>query len=152
MRSMKSIVAVLCVALLIIGSAFAAQHPRKFDEFGDIACEDEMAHLDNFAVQLQREPKMIGYIMVYGGQMRKRGDPKARASRMKDYLTRNRGIDAKRVVTILSGYLEQVTVDLWILPPDIGAPQANPFIQQKNVKFAPGRISKDQYHHCGGMY
>ena len=151
MRSRRSIVAVLFLTLLMSSSS-SAQKYERFDGFGDVDCEDEMAHLDNFAVQLQHEPTLTGYIMVYGGQMRKRGDPKARASRMKDYLTRNRGIDAKRVVTIIGGYREEVEVELLIWPASAGVPQASPTIQQKNVKYISGRISKDLYHHCGGMY
>lgn len=151
MISMKSIVAVLFLTLLMASSS-SAQKYEKFDGFGDVNCEDEMAHLDNFAVQLQHEPQMIGYIMVYGGQRHKHGDPKARASRMKDYLTRNRGVDAKRVVTIIGGYREQVEVELLIWPASVGLPQASPTVQKKNVKYISGRISRDQYHHCGGMY
>ena len=44
------------------------RHPRKFDEFGDINCEDEMARLDNFAIQLQNEPCTKGVIIFYGGR------------------------------------------------------------------------------------
>lgn len=148
---MKSIVAVLCAALLIAGSS-PAQGPEKFDGFGDVDCEGEMLHLDNFAVQLQRDPTMIGYIMVYGGQMHKHGDPKARASRMKEYLTRNRGVDVKRVVTIIGGYREQVEIELLIWRVSVSPPQPSPTVERKNVKYISGRISKDQYHHCGGMY
>jgi len=38
---------------LIIFSAVPvpATSARKFDEFGDINCEDEMARLNNFAIQ-----------------------------------------------------------------------------------------------------
>jgi hypothetical protein len=45
------------VIMLVFGlNAFASDQPRKFDEFGDINCEDEMAHLDNLVVILQNEP------------------------------------------------------------------------------------------------
>ena len=65
--------------------------PRKFDEFGDINCEDEMARLDNFAIQLQQEPSWRGYIIFYGGRrfrgrLPRVGEAAARAGRMKPYL------------------------------------------------------------------
>ena len=41
---------------------------RKFDEFGDIQYSDLIARLDNFAVQLQNEPTVKGFIMVYRGR------------------------------------------------------------------------------------
>ena len=34
--------------------------PRKFDEFGDIAFEDEKARLENFGIQLQNESGAVG--------------------------------------------------------------------------------------------
>ena len=42
---------------------------RKFDEFGDINCEDEWARLDNFAVHLQtnRLLKATSSFMVADG-------------------------------------------------------------------------------------
>ena len=42
---------------------------RKVDEFENINCEDEMARLDNFAVQLNNEPGSTGYVIFYGGRL-----------------------------------------------------------------------------------
>src|SRR2546429_4627382 len=85
---------------------------RKFDEFGDIKCEDEMARLDNFAIQLQREPKARGVIIFYGGKifrgkLPRRGDAAARAARLKPYLVNRRGIPATQVIVIDGGYAEE---------------------------------------------
>jgi len=49
---------------------------RQFDEFGDINCEDEMARLDNFAIQLQNEPAAKGVMIFYGGRRFKGRLPK----------------------------------------------------------------------------
>jgi hypothetical protein len=49
-------------------SLFAQANPqaaRKFDEFSDIQSSDLMARLDNFAIQLQNEPTVKGFILVY---------------------------------------------------------------------------------------
>src|SRR5687768_6998511 len=59
---------------------------RKVDEFGNINCEEEMAHLDVFAVQLNNEPGSTGYIIFYGGRtynrrLARRGESEARAGR-----------------------------------------------------------------------
>ena len=50
------IIVLLSSVLLVNGSA-PGTPISKFDEFGDIKCEDEYARLDNFAIQLQREPQ-----------------------------------------------------------------------------------------------
>src|SRR5438094_5783944 len=91
----------LLVALLLPTLLVKASSPvtsiSKFDEFGDIKCEDEYARLDNFALQLQNEPPAKGVIIFYGGQtfrgrLPKRGEAEARAARLKSYLVGRRGI------------------------------------------------------------
>ena len=57
----------LSSVLFVEGSA-SPKTPRKFDEFGDLNCEDEMARLDNFAIQLQNSSSDTGYIIFYGGR------------------------------------------------------------------------------------
>ena len=98
--------------------------PRKFDEFGDIARDDEKARLDNFAIQLQQEPEAQGYIFVYGGTGRRiRPDyVQKRTARVKDYLINTRGMDARRI-TILEGPARaEPTVELWVVPPGAAPP------------------------------
>src|SRR5213076_974309 len=51
--------------------------PRKFDEYYDIARNDEKARLDNFAIQLQTEPGSQGYIIVYPSRRAKPNDAQA---------------------------------------------------------------------------
>src|SRR5882724_2845447 len=93
----------------------------KFDEFGDIKCEDEYARLDNFAIQLQHEPQAKGVIIFYGGKtfrgrLPKRGEAEARAARLKPYLVRRRGIPASQIIVINGGYAEEWIAQLWIVP------------------------------------
>ena len=149
------VIAVICVNLMPLGYRGAqegAPHFNKFDEFGDINCEDEMARLDNFAVQLHENQVAKAYILVYGGRFGRRGEARARASRMKAYLTRNRGIDARRITTIDGGYKADLNIELWLLPPFVGAPSAFPDVAPKDVKFKKGRIKRREYYHCGEMY
>jgi len=40
----------------------------KFDEYEDLAFSDEMARLDNFALQLQSQPRARGFVIVYAGK------------------------------------------------------------------------------------
>jgi hypothetical protein len=122
---------------------------HKFDEFGNLNCEDEMAHLDNFAVQLQSTPGSVGYVIVYGGRSGRRGEARARASRIKAYLVKSRGLDADRVVTIDGGYMESLTTDLWIIPRGVGAPALTPTLQAKDVRFKKGKIKRWEYRQCG---
>lgn len=126
---------------------------RKIDDFGDINCEDEMARLDNFAVQLNNEPGATGYVIFYGGRLynrrlARRGEGEARASRIKRYLTENRGIDAGRVVEVNGGYRESWSAELWIAPSGAAAPTPTPTLKIKEIKFRRGKIGKREYN-CG---
>ncbi|MBD0327103.1 MAG: hypothetical protein ICV68_11765, partial [Pyrinomonadaceae bacterium] len=47
--------------------------PRKFDEFPNLAFDDQKARLDNLAIQLANEPGSTGYIIVYSGRTSRAG-------------------------------------------------------------------------------
>jgi len=112
--------------------------PRKFDEYGNIAFNDEKARLDNFAIQLQNEPGAQGYIIAYGGRRGRTGEAQARADRAKDYLVNTRGLDPGRVVTVDGGYREDLTVELWIVPTGATPPTASPTVQASEVQIITG--------------
>ena len=98
--------------------------PRKFDEYYDIARNDEKARLDNYAIQLQSEPGSQGYVIVYPSRRAKPNDAQARAQRISDYLVNSRGIDSHRVVIIMGPPREDWLFELWVVPE--GAPPPVP--------------------------
>ena len=103
-RLVKSIVLLaLLSAAVFVNASSGDSFIRKFDEFGDLKCEDEYARLDNFAVHLQNEPRAKGVIIFYGGQtfrgkLPKQGEAEARAARLKPYLVDRRGIPSEQVI------------------------------------------------------
>ncbi len=123
MRSAKFCNIALVILLLFVGhipSSFAQEQvesrmPHKFDEFGNITCEDELARLDAFTMELLSNPNLQGYIIVYGGRRGRRSEAKARAARMKFYLVRVRGLDAQRILTMDGGYREELSGELWLM-------------------------------------
>jgi hypothetical protein len=129
--------------LFVEGSA-SPKTPRKFDEFGDINCEDEMARLDNFAIQLQNQSSATGFIIFYGGRrfrgrLPKRGEAAARASRLKPYLVERRGVPTSRVIVIDGGYAEQWLAELWINPAGMQPPQPLQSLPIEKIKFRKGK-------------
>jgi len=141
-----STILVVAVGLTV----FAAQHPRRFDEFGDINCEDEMARLDNLAIQLQNDPQAKAVIIFYGGKLfrgklPRRGEAAARAARLKPYLVERRGIPADRVVVIDGGYAEEWHVDVWVLPKEIANPSPYSTIPADQIKFRNGKVNPRVY-------
>lgn len=142
---------VLVLAFGVTGAA--SQHPRKFDEFGDINCEDEYARLDNIALQLRNEPNAKIVIVFYGGRrfrgrLPKQGEAAARAARLKPYLVERRGIPAERVVVISGGYREEFQVDVWVIPIDLAPSEPNSTIPAKDIKFQKGSKANPRNYRC----
>lgn len=141
----------LVIVLAFSLTTLAAPGPTsKFDEFGDINCEDEMARLDNFAVNLQNEPNATGLIIFYGGRrfrgrLPKRGEAAARAARIKSYLVQRRGLPTDRVTVIDGGYTEEWRAELWIVPAGATLPTPNPTVPAKKIKFRKGTARARDY-------
>lgn len=112
---------------------------RKFDEYGDIAFEDEKARLDNFAIPLKEEPRSLGYILAYAGRRARVNEARARLERAKNYLVNERGIEAERIVLIDGGHREELTVELWPLPSDAPpiTPDTSTTIDPREVEIIP---------------
>ena len=147
MRSMKPLI----FSLLLISTGFsvAAIESRQIDSFGAVECEDEMARLDLFAIELQNAPDAQGYILVYGGRRdSKRDEVQVRGSRMKRYLVENRGLKARRVQVLTGGYRENFTVEFWLVPRDESAPAAAPTVKARDVRFKRGRMERYREPGC----
>ena len=143
---------VVVLACCVSGSTLP-QGSRKFDEFGDLKCESEMAHLDNLAVTLQGAPASKGVIIFYGGRrfsgrLPKRGEAAARAARIKTYLVQRRGIPTDQVVVIDGGYREEWTAEVWVVPPGATTPAPSPTIPIEKIRFRKGKPNPRDYR-CG---
>jgi hypothetical protein len=158
-RIMKKLFLAIIICCVADGHNPLAQNSDKakeFDKFGNICCEDEKAHLDNFAIHLMNEPGAQGYIIFYEGRryascynsrprIPRRGEAEARAARMKPYLVESRGMDANRIVVINGGYREEWMAELWIVPNGANPPKPTPTLEAKDVRFRKGKIPKDAY-------
>jgi hypothetical protein len=91
-------------------------YSRKFDEFPDIARNDEKARLDNFGIELQNDPTATAYVIIYPGRTSKRGEVQHHSSRIVDYLVNSRGLDQRRIVTLVGPSRDQIFVELWLTP------------------------------------
>src|SRR5687767_2273775 len=97
---------------------------RKFDEFPDIQRNDEKARLDNLVIELQNDPTATAYVVIYPGRDSKRGDVQHHASRIVEYMVNSRGIDQRRIVTLVGSARNELFVQLWLTPQ--GATPPNP--------------------------
>jgi hypothetical protein len=153
----------LCI-LAFASTAFAQQEARKFDEMGQLHCDDAKARLDNFAIQLQQEPTAKGYIIFYGGEsylygvynkkakqyvdvkfLPKRGEAQLRIAPWKPYLANNRGVEDSKIEVIDGGYRQEFKVEFWIVPPGAKPPTPTPTLKETEIKFRKGKIKRDEF-------
>lgn len=147
-RTFKIALLVLLAGLSVHGSD--APPTQKFDDYGDVNCEDEWARLDNFAIGLSQSPAATGYIIFYGGRrfrgrLPKRGEAAARAARIQPYLVKRRGVAADRIIVINGGYAEAFHVELWIVPPGAVPPEPISTVSEHEIRFTRGRARKQMF-------
>lgn len=113
-----------CSAECAVSMPLPKPYSKKFDEFPDISRNDEKARLDNFGIELQNDPTATAYVIVYPGRSSKRGEVQHHSSRIVDYLVNSRGLDQRRIVTLVGPVRDELFVELWITPQ--GATPPNP--------------------------
>ena len=127
MRRVVSLLVVLNLATTgFQGRGLTASFDQPFDQYGRIRWEDEMARLDNFAIQLQNlSEQFVGYILVFDEAGGCAGEGQARAVRAKRYMVEHRGVPWNRVIFRTEGYYPDFSTTLLIVPP--GAMVSFPF-------------------------
>ena len=105
-----------CAADCAVAIPLPKRESRKFDDYLNIARNDEKARLDNFAIELQNDPTATGYVIVYPGRTSKRAEVQDQFGRVIDYLVNSRGVDKSRIRTIEGPKKDQLSKALWITP------------------------------------
>ena len=105
-----------CAADCAVSIPLPKRESRKFDDYLNIARNDEKARLDNFAIELQNDPTATGYVIVYPGRTSKRAEVQDQFGRVIDYLVNSRGVDKSRIRTIEGPKKDQLSKALWITP------------------------------------
>jgi len=97
--------------------------------------EQKQVYLNAFADRLKNcAPDSMVYIIAYAGQRARTGEAQTRAREARDYLTKKRGIDAGRIITIDGGYRDPAGVDLFIVARDQPKPLSSPNVYPGNVE------------------
>ena len=88
----------------------------KLDDFGDIEWSDKAARLDHFAIKLQAEPSLKGFIVVYRSRRDLPGLSSRLARQMRNYLVQARGLSEDRIIDIDGGTASYLSQELWLVP------------------------------------
>jgi hypothetical protein len=137
---------------MLVTARGAADNPRKVDEYGAINCEDEMARLDNYAIELQNAPAARAIVILYGGRRDTRRDEvQARMAYIRYYLSANRGLDKGRIEVFNGGFRERLTTELYLIPAGADAKLLiNPTVSQKDVRYRRGKVG-NRIRACNGI-
>ncbi|HEX5709210.1 MAG TPA: hypothetical protein VFX96_18045 [Pyrinomonadaceae bacterium] len=127
--SLASLCALLLCAPLDAGTLTRAGARGALDTYGDIACEDAAARLDNFAIALQNVPEARGHIFIHGGEATPPRRIQNHVRFIKEHLTGVRGVAASRYDVVEGGRHQQLTVRLFIIPPGERPPTPFPMIE-----------------------
>jgi hypothetical protein len=122
-KSMKPILtAALC---LLVSSNALADVLRKFDEYATLSFSEEKVRLDNLAIQMQREPELVAWYIIFAGKQSCAGEVHQRAVRAKNYLVKKYGIRADRIKWADEGYRDNLLVEIWLMPRHLGKPTSS---------------------------
>ena len=110
------------------------QELHAVDFYGDIPFDAEKPRLDNFAIHLQEQPETNGHIVIHAGNQTRTDEVLMRAERAKKYLTRTRGIEAKRIIITEGEHHEKLTVELYLVPPGATLPVSMPTVDPSEVQ------------------
>lgn len=84
-----------------------------FERYGNVSSSMEKAILDNFAIQLQLNKQLRGYVVVYVSQAKK---APMKIRYILNYLMRERAVPRERVTAINGGQLSEGVVELYLVP------------------------------------
>lgn len=121
--------------------------PDKFAEWGDIGFNEEKGQLDKIATKAKEWPLSITYLVIHAGQTACAGEAKARAVRARNYLL-SRGISVERIVWIDAGWRKDLSVEVWIWPPELGKPSvaSDLDLKRSEVKLQKNCKAKSRGH------
>ena len=133
MRSLCKLITLGCLLFLSSTTCFAsgkmAADVLPFDRYGRISWEEEEKRLEAFAVELKKQPQMIGYIYVREAQISCAGYALSHAIGVTRYLIQNYHVPWNRLSWRDLGYGDRFEVSLWLFPagqPPLYVPKYQP--------------------------
>ncbi|MDQ6651176.1 MAG: hypothetical protein M3Y84_00355 [Acidobacteriota bacterium] len=146
MNRLFSLLIITCVFWVssYLAVAQGVEHkPTAFDSYGAIGSDDASARLDNFAIELQNRPDMIGFVISYGPQGEGSGTGDYLLRVTKDYFINTRGLEPDRIQTIYAGRYKdprEIFTQLWLVP--VGASPPEPPHYKTKPKAISGKFSE----------
>lgn len=92
--------------------------PWLIDEFGPFNSEDLQARLDNWAARIHKNSTFKTIVVIFPPKDKPFGFPYRYAAIIKTYLTKNKGVEPKRVVIVYGDVESNVRTQVYLVPQD----------------------------------
>jgi hypothetical protein len=112
----------------------AGVSPYRLSNFEENYSEALQANLDLLTDLLQKDPRLHGYILVYGGRITKRGEAERNGDRASDYLSNMRGVAENRFSIVTGGYREKPMFEIWVVQEGV-KPKPSATVDPRYVRF-----------------
>jgi hypothetical protein len=117
-----------------------------FDEFGAIPCDEFLARLDMFFVELRNNPTATGYVIINGKQ-----EDERQSFRYRGWIrgwTKIRRFDSSRMTIIRGENSEELKIRFWLTPAGANLPDS-PDLGWKSPSISKPRIFYSEYDDDG---
>jgi hypothetical protein len=109
--------------------------PGIFEGYDETkSLQQRLERLDGFALYLKLNPSVQAYVISYGGRRSCRDEALRRAQFAKNYLSRVKSIDRKRITALDGGYLDEWGVQLWFGAQGESPPTLMPTVDRSKVQ------------------
>ncbi|MEZ5347087.1 MAG: hypothetical protein R2681_16185 [Pyrinomonadaceae bacterium] len=149
---MKNEILVLTLLIFAFSITALGQEPVKFDEFGKLYCDDLLARLDPFAMEINNSAgKSFGFVVVYEGKYGSNeydnnsnptilpmvGEAQMMGETIREYVVDSRGIPKNQLMIISGGFREEHVVELWLVSRSGTIPDITPTLD--NINYRKGK-------------
>jgi hypothetical protein len=97
-----------------------------YDDFSYKSFSDALARIDVFTIELMQVREWTGYVIVYAKKQTSPASAKSYVRRFRNYLLGKRKVPSEKVVTMYGGYRDELTVELYLFPPNLTPPKPRP--------------------------
>ena len=108
--------------------------PYRLSNFEENYSEALQINLDRLTDILQKDLRLHGYILVYGGRITKKGEAETRGDRARYYLRNIRGLPENRFSIAKGGYREKPMFEIWIVQEGV-TPKPSATVDPRYVRF-----------------
>ena len=149
-RNMILRASIFCLCLLALTVSVMSQQnipaSRKLDELSHLIADHEMARLDTFALELNKNANSIGYILGYNEPDIPPGQLLRKIYGYWNYLVNKRGINPNLIKVAEGGNRKNSIAELWLVPNGAPAPKPLPE-KQLNLK-SPVKFDEVLMDYC----